>query len=163
MCLTRSPSAASRKSRLTSRPRVARRRWKPLMQNARSTDMRRALLSVAVAVTLAGCMMGPDYKRPAIDSPQAYRVEVKSSADLINSPWWEQFNDPTLNDLIKTALAENKDVRIAASRVEEFLGRYGVTRSQLFPQVSTQFGAGSQRISNSTQPALGPGQTNTFD
>jgi multidrug efflux system outer membrane protein len=108
-------------------------------------------------------MMGPDYKRPDVDTPQAYRVEVKSAADLINSAWWEQFEDPVLNELIKTALAENKDVRIAASRVEEFLGRYGVTRSQLFPQVATQFGAGSQRISTVTQPAVASTQSNTFD
>jgi len=125
--------------------------------------MRATVLSVAVACALAGCMMGPDYKRPDVDTPQAYRVEVKSAADLINSAWWEQFEDPVLNELIKTALAENKDVRIAASRVEEFLGRYGVTRSQLFPQVATQFGAGSQRISTVTQPALASTQSNTFD
>ena len=125
--------------------------------------MRATVLSVAVACALAGCMMGPDYKRPDVDTPQAYRVEVKSAADLINSAWWEQFEDPVLNELIKTALAENKDVRIAASRVEEFLGRYGVTRSQLFPQVATQFGAGSQRISTVTQPAVASTQSNTFD
>ena len=125
--------------------------------------MRATVLSVAVACALAGCMMGPDYKRPDVDTPQAYRVEVKSPADLINSAWWEQFEDPVLNELIKTALAENKDVRIAASRVEEFLGRYGVTRSQLFPQVATQFGAGSQRISTVTQPAVASTQSNTFD
>jgi len=125
--------------------------------------MRATVLSMAVACALAGCMMGPDYKRPDVDTPQAYRVEVKSAADLINSAWWEQFEDPVLNELIKTALAENKDVRIAASRVEEFLGRYGVTRSQLFPQVATQFGAGSQRISTATQPALASTQSNTFD
>ena len=125
--------------------------------------MRKTLLSVAVALVLTGCMMGPNYKRPAIDTPTAYRVEIKASAELINSAWWEQFQDPVLNELIKTALAENKDIRIAASRVEEFLGRYGVTRSQLFPQVGAQFGAGSQRISRSTQPQLAPGQTDTFD
>ena len=125
--------------------------------------MRNSILSVAVACALAGCMMGPNYKRPTIDTPAAYRVEVKSAADLINSAWWEQFQDPVLNELIKTALAENKDVRIAASRVEEFLGRYGVTRSQLFPQVAAQFGAGSQRISTLTQPAVGATQSNTFD
>lgn len=125
--------------------------------------MRNALLSVAVSCALAGCLMGPNYKRPSIDTPQAYRVEIKAANDLINSAWWEQFKDPVLNELIKTALAENKDVRIAAARVEEFMGRYGVTRAQLFPQVSGQFGAGSQRISRSTQPAIAAGQTDTFD
>ena len=125
--------------------------------------MNKSLLSVAVALTLAGCMVGPDYKRPTIDTPAAYRVEIKSANDLINSAWWQQFKDPVLDDLIKTALADNKDVRIAAARVEEFLGRYGVTRAQLFPQVSTQFNGLSQRIPTSTQPAVPPTQTNTFD
>jgi multidrug efflux system outer membrane protein len=125
--------------------------------------MRRLLIGLAIGVALTGCMMGPNYNRPEIETPNAYRVEVAPLNDLINTTWWEQFNDPVLNDLIKTALADNKDVRIAAARIEEFLGRYGFTRSQLFPQVATQFNAGSQRISNATQPGLRAGQNNTFD
>jgi multidrug efflux system outer membrane protein len=108
-------------------------------------------------------MMGPNYKRPEIETPNAYRVEVAPVNDLINTTWWEAIQRSGVERLIKTALAENKDVRIAAARIEEFLGRYGVTRSQLFPQVATQFNAGSQRISNATQPGLAAGQNNTFD
>ena len=125
--------------------------------------MRAPALLLASAAVLGGCMLGPDYKRPGVDAPSAYRVEIKAASDLANTAWWEQFQDPVMNDLIKTALAENKDVRIAAARVEEFLGRYGVTRSQLYPQVGVQGQAGSQRISRSTQPALAPSQTDTFD
>ncbi len=125
--------------------------------------MRALLIGLAVGVALTGCMMGPNYKRPEVETPNTYRVELPPVNDLINTTWWQQFNDPVLNELIKTALAENKDVRIAAARIEEFLGRYGVTRSQLFPQVATQFNAGSQRISNATQPGLRAGQNNTFD
>ncbi len=132
----------------------------------RATLRKRLFMSAAALGALmmsSGCMMGPDYKRPSIDSPNAFRVEIKAAGELANTDWWEQFRDPVLNDLIRTALAENKDIRIAAARVEEFLGRYGVTRSQLFPQVGTQFQAGSQRISRSTQPQIAAGQSDTFD
>src|SRR6476661_7646034 len=106
------------------------------MPGTRNTDMRAWFAVVVLSAAVTGCKMGPDYKRPEVEAPQSYRVAIKATGDLANTAWWEQFNDPVLNELIKTALAENKDVRIAASRVEEFLGRYGVTRSQLFPQVA---------------------------
>ena len=86
--------------------------------------MRALLIGLAVGVALTGCMMGPNYKRPEVETPNTYRVELPPVNDLINTTWWQQFNDPVLNELIKTALAENKDVRIAAARIEEFLGRY---------------------------------------
>jgi len=125
--------------------------------------MRARAVLLATAAVLGGCMMGPDYKRPDIETPKAYRIEIKAAGELANSAWWEQFQDPVLNDLIKVALADNKDVRIAAARVEEFLGRYGITRAQLFPQVSAQGQAGSQRISRTTQPFIAPTQSDTFD
>ena len=79
-------------------------------------------LTVALTGTLAGCMLGPNYQRPAVDAPSAFRFDDKAARDLVNTAWWEQFKDPVLNDLLKTALAENKDVKIAAARVEEFFG-----------------------------------------
>ena len=125
--------------------------------------MCRAAIILGLAALLAGCMVGPDYQRPAVDAPGAYRFEDRDARDLVNTVWWEQFKDPVLNELIRTALADNRDVRIAAARVEEFFGRYGVTRSQLFPQAGVQGQAGSQRISTSTSPPLAPGTPNTFD
>src|SRR5258705_688515 len=159
MSLTSSRSAARKTRRRRSKVAGSRHRQPP-MRSARITEMRTTILSVAVACALAGWMMGPDYKRPTIDTPKAYRVEVKSAADLINSAWWEQFKDPVLNELIKTALAENKDVRIAAARIEEFLGRYGVTRSQLFPQVGAGYSAASERASQNAGPVGVPPGTN---
>jgi multidrug efflux system outer membrane protein len=58
----------------------------------------------------------------------------------------EQFQDPALNQLIATALADNKDVKIAAARVEQFLGQFDTTRSQLFPQVGAGFNGERERI-----------------
>lgn len=101
---------------------------------------------------LAGCMVGPDYQRPAVDTPQNFRFEYKEAKDAINTLWWEQFNDSVLNDLIRIALQENKDVKIAAARVEQFLGQYGTTRAALFPQVGIGATGGRQRLSQSTGP-----------
>jgi multidrug efflux system outer membrane protein len=101
---------------------------------------------------LAGCMVGPNYQRPAVEVPQNWRVESKGAKDVVNTLWWEQFNDPALNDLIQIALQENMDVKIAAARVEQFLGQYGTTRSALFPQVGINASAGRQRLSQSMGP-----------
>jgi multidrug efflux system outer membrane protein len=97
-------------------------------------------------------MVGPDYQRPSVDTPQNFRFEDKGAKDLINTFWWEQFNDPVLNDLIRIALEENKDVKIAAARVDQFLGQYGTTRAELFPQVGIGASVGRQRASQSTGP-----------
>ena len=109
--------------------------------------MRASILSLALLLALSGCAVGPDYHRPPIESPKAFRFEEKEAKDVINTEWWQQFQDPVLNDLIGVALAENKDVKIAAARIEEFLGRLGTTRSQLFPQLGANVVSQRQRVS----------------
>ena len=94
-----------------------------------------ALVAGATLLVLGGCMIGPDYVRPPVDAPTAWRINDRSARDLANTSWWEQFNDPVLNDLIATALRENKDLLIATARIEEYAGYLGVSRSQLFPQI----------------------------
>ncbi|HZV82889.1 MAG TPA: TolC family protein, partial [Geobacteraceae bacterium] len=115
--------------------------------------MRKIILLFLVALMLTSCMMGPNYQRPAVDSPQAWRFEDKEAKDTANTAWWEQFNDPVLNDLILTALKENKDVKTAAAKVEQFVGQYGTTRAALFPQVSAGATYGRQRASELTGPS----------
>ena len=98
--------------------------------------LKRVLCGVIVAM-LAGCMtVGPDYKRPSIDTPASWRFEEKEVRDLANKAWWEQFNDPVLNGLVATALQENKDLLIATARIEEFFGRYFSTRGDQFPSAA---------------------------
>ncbi len=67
-----------------------------------------------ITLALGGCLMGPDYMRPAVDSPSAWRVGEPTARDLANTVWWEQFDDPALDVLVTTALAENKDLLIAS-------------------------------------------------
>ncbi len=120
--------------------------------------MRTSYLSLVALLALGGCLLGPNYERPAVDAPPAFRFAESDAKDLVNTAWWEQFQDPALNALIATALADNKDVKIAAARVEQFLGQFVTTRSQLFPQVAAGFNAQRQRVPlGSTQLPSGVG------
>ena len=115
--------------------------------------MRKILFFLSLILLASSCMVGPNYQRPEVDTPQTWRFEEKEAKDAANTAWWEQFNDPVLNDLIQTALRENKDVQIAAARVEEFAGLYGTTRAALFPQIGAGAGYGRQRTSELTGPS----------
>jgi multidrug efflux system outer membrane protein len=115
--------------------------------------MRKPILLSVVAVILAGCAVGPDYTRPSVETPQAWRYEAKEAQDVANTLWWEQFGDPVMNELILSALRENKDLMIAAARVEEYGGRLMVTRSDLFPQVT---GSGTSSVNRVSEKGATP-------
>ena len=115
--------------------------------------MRKPILLSVVAVILAGCAVGPDYTRPSVETPQAWRYEAKEAQDVANTLWWEQFGDPVMNELILAALKENKDLMIAAARVEEYEGRLMVTRSDLFPQVT---GSGTSSVNRVSEKGATP-------
>jgi multidrug efflux system outer membrane protein len=82
-----------------------------------------------------------------VESPDAWRVDYAAAAEVTNMRWWEQFEDPALNELIDIALKENWDVRIAAARVEEFAARVDMAFSEFLPQVDYQGGGFRRRIS----------------
>jgi multidrug efflux system outer membrane protein len=118
----------------------------------------RAMLAATCAVALAaGCSVGPDYVRPEVDTPQGWRIEVIEAAEVANTRWWEQFGDPVLEYLIGIALRENRDLLIAAARVDQFIGQLTATRSQFYPQVGYSLDASSNRSSRVGQPPLAPG------
>src|SRR3974377_1553220 len=89
------------------------------------------------AVLLSGCAVGPNYPRPKVHVPPAFHgaegaAQQASFADL---PWWEVFKDDTLKGLIKTALANNNDLAIAVTRVEQARQISAQARSQYFPAI----------------------------
>jgi multidrug efflux system outer membrane protein len=119
-------------------------------------------LAVLVAMAVAGCTVGPDYARPSVDTPAAWRIDYPKAAEVANTKWWEQFGDPVLNGLIETALRENRDIRIAAARVDQFAGALVATRSQALPQLG--YGADASRAQSSrvARPPIPPGADNQF-
>src|ERR1700734_346426 len=105
-------------------------------------SIRSAWILLLSASILSGCAVGPNYHRPAVQTPPAFRgpdqslqaePQTTSFADL---PWWQVFHDPQLQDLIRTALKQNYDLQLAVERVNAARAQVGITRSNQFPQVS---------------------------
>jgi multidrug efflux system outer membrane protein len=115
--------------------------------------MKKAII-LLVVVSLAGCAVGPDYKRPSVDIPQSWRFEDKEAKDLANTAWWGQYNDPVLNELIEIALRENKDLKVAVARIGQFVGQYVTTRAAFFPQIGAGASGGMQRITETGLPPI---------
>ena len=122
--------------------------------------MPKRLLVVALGIALGGCSVGPVYQRPEVPIPAQWEVNIQQANDLANTTWWDQFRDPELNRLIQIALEQNKDLQIATARVQEYLGRYGVTRAAQFPQIGANAAGARTRYGENTVPA---GTELTFD
>jgi outer membrane protein, multidrug efflux system len=117
--------------------------------------MRRAALALALAAS--ACTVGPNYKRPVAQLPEAYRATptgalAADQPSLGDQKWWEVFQDEQLQELIRTALRQNFDVRIAAARVAEARAQLGITRADQFPQVDGSALADRERVSASPVP-----------
>jgi multidrug efflux system outer membrane protein len=91
---------------------------------------------IAAAALLSGCAVGPDYRRPATAAPPQYREQAgPGSASLADLAWWDIYRDPTLAALIREALTNGYDTRIAAARVEGARAVAAESHGQLFPGV----------------------------
>jgi multidrug efflux system outer membrane protein len=108
------------------------------------TEVRRVLHLVTLCF-LSGCVVGPDYRRPTIDTPKVFIYEAKDAADTANTEWWKQFGDPVLDGFIAEALAHNLNLQVAVANVEQAAGVLTQTRSALFPQLSYSGAAGRAR------------------
>ncbi|MCJ8156640.1 efflux transporter outer membrane subunit [Sphingomonas sp. LaA6.9] len=116
----------------------------------------------------AGCTQGPDYERPVVAVPTTYRFNdavPMSSAQPETAGWWRAFGDKVLEDLVRECLANNRDLRIATARVDEFAAVLAGTRSQAFPQVGYGLSASRQRASERGSvpfPAAGDPVSSSF-
>ena len=126
--------------------------------------MLKRVLCCGLLFIMTSCMtVGPDYKRPAVDTPAAWRFEEREVRDLANTAWWEQFNDPVLNGLVETALKENKDLRIATARVEEFFGRYFSVRGDQYPLIGGGASASRERVTENGPFTIPNSSDSTFN
>ena len=98
-------------------------------------------------VGLSGCAMGPDFKPPVVETPKNYRFEKIPVETMINLKWWELFDDPVLYTLVNQALSNNKNLKIAAARVEQARAYLGFTRADQYPGFYIQAGAGTGNFS----------------
>jgi multidrug efflux system outer membrane protein len=89
------------------------------------------------ALALAGCMVGPDYERPAVPLPGAFTGADAATAvgDSVPPQWWRLFGDPTLDELVATARVNNTDIRQAVARIEEADANLRAVNAALFPEI----------------------------
>ena len=109
--------------------------------------------TVALSIGLSGCAVGPNYSRPQMPAPETYRfMDGPAQAEaLANAPWWQVFDDATLQALIREAIANNLDLRIAVARVEEARARAGIAKSFLYPAVEGVAGYGVRGASTTVE------------
>jgi multidrug efflux system outer membrane protein len=116
------------------------------------------IVAAIAASLVAGCEVGPNYHKPDVQTPAAFRdlsenspvqAQAASFADL---PWWQVFQDPQLQDLIRTALKQNYDLELATERIKAERAQLAITRSSLFPQASgnANFIGGKDQASQTT-------------
>jgi multidrug efflux system outer membrane protein len=132
-----------------------------------------AAAALIAALTMAGCRVGPNYKRPAVPTAPAYRgaeEPATAATAAVNTPqpdaakksigdekWWSVFSDPQLQELIRKGLAQNYDVRVAAERMVQARAQLGVANADLYPSLDGTSSFSSQRYAKgemSTNPVI---------
>jgi len=118
----------------------------------RTTTLGRAIFPTAI-LSVVGCAVGPNYARPQVPSPPQYRfVEGASEAQsLADMPWFQVFEDPALQTLVRDAIANNLDLKVALARVEEARARAGIAKSFLYPQVDAIAGYSVRQATSTPQ------------
>jgi multidrug efflux system outer membrane protein len=112
---------------------------------------------VVSVVTVFGCTLGPNYRRPPVSIPQQWQNRHVDGASLANLRWWELFQDQVLQELVRSALTANSDVLVAAARVQESRALLTVVRSRQFPEVNVGGSADTIRQSKRSVMPLPPG------
>jgi len=110
----------------------------------------------ALAMTAAGCRVGPNYERPKLEPPVQYRGQAGQAAaeSLVDATWWQVYQDDALAGLIREGIANNLDLRLAAARVVEARAIAGIAKSFLYPEVGVGFGTSQQQQSRLGDPKL---------
>jgi len=120
----------------------------------------RRAVAALLLFALAGCMVGPDYQRPATELPSAFPGADSGTpaVEPVRNDWWRLFDDPVLDDLMATALAANVDIAQAVARIEEADANLRAVDAALFPEIdlagTANRSAGSTRIAAPSAPIV---------
>ena len=122
--------------------------------------MHRFMLTAVALLLLSACKMGPDYTRPETPTGDAWRLAPATAESFANLPWWELLKDQELQKLIRTALEENQDLRVAVASIEQFRAQLFIAKYDLIPSVGY---VGSAQYFHNTKDAVGIGPVNIPD
>ena len=109
--------------------------------------MRKLWLPTLVSLALTACAVGPDYNRPKMDLPTQWRADSADAGTVFDRQWWQQFNDPVLDQLIRAALKSNRDLRVAMAKVDESRALLLGTTADQLPNLSLSAQANRARYS----------------
>lgn len=115
-----------------------------ILQRKEGINMKKYLLMLALLVFIGGCTVGPDYQKPELNVPKDFtwgdslKIKDTLANTVADTAWWSLFNDPKLTELINIAVKENSDILIASARIEQYLGLYGVSKADMYPQINGQ-------------------------
>jgi outer membrane protein, multidrug efflux system len=114
--------------------------------------MRKLAGALALGVLAStGCAVGPDYERPAVKTPTNWRKGGPAvEASLANVAWWDLFKDEQLKKLVRIALEENRDLKIAVERIEEARALYGIAKADFYPHVNAEVKGGALNPSDAS-------------
>lgn len=116
------------------------------------------IMMIVVGSVLTSCKMGPDYTRPETPKSDSWRMTAATAESFANLPWWELLKDQELHKLVRAAIEENLDLRIAAANIEEFRAQLVIAKFDLAPSLGYSGTAFGLRNTNSNViPVGGPG------
>lgn len=116
---------------------------------------RRSFLGL-LGLALAGCTVGPDYLKPDVRTPDAFRYQIGTGKAYANESWWQLFSDPVLHKLVSQSLAQNWDITIATAKVEEAAGILLTRGAPLYPQIGYNALGQRERLSDELAGATAP-------
>jgi outer membrane protein, multidrug efflux system len=117
------------------------------MHSSKASILPRLLVALLTAVPIAGCVVGPEYKRPDAAPVEQFRFQVGPSeaTSIADLPWWSIFNDRALQSLITEGLTHNYDLQVTVARVDQARALVGVARADFYPQIGYQGIAGRSK------------------
>jgi multidrug efflux system outer membrane protein len=127
----------------------------------RKRRMRGFCLCASALLALNGCLLKPDYSRPEVLTDAPFLGQPVTQETIADLPWWEVFQDPNLQALIRVALAENRDLKVALARIDESRAILGVVRPDQFPRMD--IGADAIRLDRSNASLFPMSPTNDYD
>lgn len=117
--------------------------------------MRKLLILLSLTL-LAGCAVGPNFEAPTVEGVENYKYDTAQVDSMETLAWWELFNNPTIDSLVKMAMANNKDIAMAVARLDQAAAMHGFSRADMVPHINIAAGASSGQAIN------GAGTTNNF-